>query len=101
MILKYDNAAYIITEGINEHYSHLNANYLIKWRLIDDYNKAGLKYLNLNAVVGEFEEKNEYSGLNEMKLGFNAAVTEYIGQFDITLNELGYKLFEKKLKKKK
>ena len=40
--------------------------------LIDDYNKQGLKYINLNGVVGDFETQNEYSGLNESKLGFNS-----------------------------
>ena len=32
--------------------------------MIDDYNKQHLKYLNLNAIVGEFERKNKFSGLN-------------------------------------
>ena len=51
MIIKYDNAAYLFTEGIDEEYSYLNASYLIKWQLINDYNSQGLKYLNLNFFV--------------------------------------------------
>ena len=99
MVIKYDNAAYIFTEGIDENYSHLNANYLIKWRLIDDYNQQGLKYLNLNAIVGEFQEKNEFSGLNEMKLGFNTTITEYVGEFDLTLNQFALNMYNKMNKK--
>lgn len=95
MVIKYDNAAYIFTEGLDEEYGYLNASYLIKWQLINDYNNQGLKYLNLNAIVGEFEQKNEYSGLNEAKLGFNATVTEYIGEFDIVLNNFSYNLYKK------
>ena len=95
MVIKYDNAAYLFTEGMNEDYGYLNANYLIKWRMIDDYNSAGLKYLNLNGVVGEFEKENEYSGLNENKLGFNSIVTEYIGEFDIVLNNFAFNMFQK------
>ena len=53
-----------------------------------------LKYLNLNAIVGEFERKNKFSGLNEMKLGFNSTVTEYIGEFDIILNNFSYNLYK-------
>lgn len=99
MVLKYDNAAYIISEGIDERYDYINANYLIKWNIIDEYNKRGFKYVNLGGVVGEFEEENEYSGLNEMKLGFNATVTEYIGEFDMIINNVAFNLYNKLNKK--
>jgi len=95
MIIRYDNAAYIITEGIDNEYGNLCANYLLKWQLISDYNQQGLKYINLNAVVGEFSEQNKYSGLNESKLGFNSTVTEYIGEFDIVLNSFAYTWYKK------
>lgn len=94
MNIIYDNAAYVFIDGIDEDYASLNANYLIKWRMIDDYNKRGLKYLNLNAIVGEFEQKNKYSGLNEMKLGFNTTITEYLGEFDIVLNNFTFNLYK-------
>jgi lipid II:glycine glycyltransferase (peptidoglycan interpeptide bridge formation enzyme) len=100
MVIKYDNAAYLFTEGIDEEYGYLNASTLLKWQLIDDYNKQGMKYVNLNAVVGEFEAENEFSGLNESKLGFNSIVTEYIGEFDIVLNNLMYNWYQKTNNKK-
>ena len=95
MVIKYDNAAYIFVEGIDEQYGYLNAATLIKWQLIDDYNKQGFKYVNLNGVVGDFENQNEYSGLNESKLGFNSIVTEYVGEFDIVLNNLMYSWYQR------
>ena len=100
MVIKYDNAAYLLTEGMDEEYGYLNANYLIKWKLISDYNNQGLKYINLNGIVGDFENKNEYSGLNESKLGFNATITEYIGEFDIVLNNFAFNLYKKMNKNK-
>ena len=99
MVIRYDNAAYLIAEGIDEEYGYLNASTLLKWKLIEDYNIEGMKYVNLNAVVGEFETENEYSGLNESKLGFNSIVTEYIGEFDIVLNNLMYNWYQKSNKK--
>ena len=90
----YDNAAYIYTEGFNEKYSHLNPNYLIKWELIKEYLKRGYKYLNLNSIVGEFEKENKYRGLNEMKLGYHTIITEYVGEFDIILNNFTYSLYK-------
>ncbi len=95
MVIRYDNAAYIFTEGSDESYSNLNANYLLKWQMISDYNEEGFKYINLNAVVGEFEKQNKYSGLNEAKLGYNSMITEYIGEFDIILNNFSYNLYQK------
>ena len=99
MIIKYDNAAYLFAEGIDEEYSYLNASYLIKWQLINDYNSQGLKYLNLNGIAGEFENENSYNGLNESKLGFNTTITEYVGEFDIILNTFKYNLYKKMNKK--
>ena len=101
IVIKYDNAAFVFIDGINEKYKQLNANYLLRWKLVEDYNEAGLKYLNLNAIVGEFKNKNQYSGLNEMKLGFNSTVTEYIGEFDIIINNLTYNLYKNLNKDKK
>ncbi len=93
IVIKYDNAAFVFIDGIDERYKQLNANYLLRWKLVEDYNDAGLKYLNLNAIVGEFKNKNQYSGLNEMKLGFNSTVSEYIGEFDIIINNFTYNLY--------
>lgn len=94
LVITYDNAAYVFIDGVNDEYSSLNANYLLKWYMIQDYNNRGFKYINFNAIVGEFEHQNKYSGLNEMKLGFNTTVTEYLGEFDIVLNNFTYNLYK-------
>ena len=99
MVIKFDNAAYIFTEGVDSSYSTINPSYLLKWQIIEDYNAEGYKYVNLNAIVGDFENKNPkrnpYIGLNESKLGYNATITEYIGEFDIVLNSFSYNLYKK------
>ena len=51
LVIKYDNAAYLFTEGIDESFNYLNCNYLIKWQLITDYNNQGLKYVNFNGII--------------------------------------------------
>ena len=95
----HDNAAFLITEGVNPKFKNLNANYLLKWRMINDYNNEQLKYLNLNAISGNFDKKSKFAGLNESKLGFNSVVTEYIGEYDIILDNLKYSLYTKLQKK--
>ena len=92
--ITFDNAAFLVIEGFDQEYSTLNCNFLLKWQMMCDYNEKGCKYFNLNAVSGDFENEHKYSGLNEMKLGYNSVVTEYIGEFDIVLNNLSYNLYK-------
>ncbi|MBR2246825.1 MAG: peptidoglycan bridge formation glycyltransferase FemA/FemB family protein [Bacilli bacterium] len=95
LTLCYNNTVYIITEGYNTEYGYLNAGYLIKWNIINDFNKKEYQYLNLNAVIGLFNKKTQYSGLNEMKAGFNAVFMEYIGEFELITNNFAYNLNNK------
>ena len=99
--LTYDNVCYLIIEGFNQNFKTLNPNYLIKWKMINDYKNKNIKYINLNAVSGEFTKINKYSGLNEMKLGFNSLVTEYIGEFELIISPLPYNLYKNLNKEKK
>ena len=62
--------------------------------MIEDYTKENLKYINLNGIIGEFEKQIENSSINEKKLGFNTTITEYIGEFDIILNNFSYNLYK-------
>ena len=92
--LCYDNVCYLIIEGFNQDFKSLNPNYLIKWKMINDYKNRNFKYIDLNAVSGEFTKTTKYTGLNEMKLGFNSLVTEYIGEFDLVISPLPYNLYK-------
>ncbi len=101
LAIKYQNGMNLVIEGFNKEYSEFNPNYLLKWELIKQFNQQELNYFNLNGIVGEFQEKNKYSGLNEMKLGYNASAIEYIGEFDLIINKTIYNIYKKRLEKKK
>ncbi len=94
LVIKYDNAAFLIEEGVDPKYRNNNPEYVIKWKMIEDYTKENLKYINLNGIIGEFEKQIENSSINEKKLGFNSTITEYIGEFDIILNNFSYNLYK-------
>lgn len=94
LTIEYNNASYLIIDGFDVKYRHLNCNYLLKWFIIDECIKKGLKYFNLNAICGDFRKNNPYKFLNEMKLGFNSIPTEYIGEFDIILNNFNYNIYK-------
>ena len=51
--------------------------------------------------IGEFKEKNKYSGLNEMKLGYNASAIEYIGEFDLIINKTIFNIYQRRKEKRK
>jgi len=99
LVIKYDNAAFIFVDGIDENYRNLNASYLMRWKMIEEYNNDNFKYINLNGITGDLKKQNKYSGLNETKLGFDSTITEYIGEFDIIINNFNYNLY-KNLNKK-
>ena len=95
----YDNAAFSIVEGYNDKFKSLNPHYLLKWRMISDYHNEKLKYFNMGAISGDFSSKSKFAGLNDSKLGYNSTVTEYIGEYDIILNNMKYSIY-KNLKNK-
>ncbi len=101
LVIEYQQEAHLIVEGFHKKYKNFNPNYLLKWELIKKFNQEGFHSFDLNGIVGEFKEKNKYSGLNEMKLGFNANAVEYIGEFILIINNTIYNIYKKKLGKKK
>ena len=93
LTIEYDNAIYLIVDGYDKKYKNLCCNYLIRWYIINEGVKKQYKYFNMNCISGEFRKKNPYSGLNENKIGFDGIPTEYIGEFDLILNNFNYKLY--------
>lgn len=94
LTLEYNYASYLIIDGFEQKYGYLNCNYLLKWYIINEAKKKGLKYFNMNALAGNFKNNNPYKNLNEMKLGFNVVPTEYIGEFELILNNFTYTIYK-------
>ena len=94
LTIEYNHASYLIIDGFEQKYGYLNCSYLLKWYIINESKRKGLKYFNMNAITGNFKNNNPYKNLNEMKLGFNIVPTEYIGEFDLILNNLTYTIYK-------
>ena len=102
LTIEYEDEVSLIIEGFDKKYSEYDPNYLLKWLLIEKYNKEEKGSFNLNGIVGEFKTPNKYEGLNESKLGFGADAVEYIGEFDLIINKTIYSIYERrKLRKEK
>lgn len=89
LTIKYKNRVNIIISGIDPKYRNFNANYYLHYRLIEFY-KTNYKYLDLNGLTGDFNPTNPYKGLNDFKIGFNPNIYEFIGEFDLVLNNKIY-----------
>ncbi len=85
----------LVIEGQNNAYKLYYPTFLTKWAIIEKYAKLGAVYFDLNAITGYFANNNKFQGLNEMKLGFGAEVTEYIGEFDLVINNTIYNIHKK------
>lgn len=92
--IEFDNAIYLVDDFYMHRFSTLCANYLIRWFIINEAKNKNYKFLNLNYMVGEFVKKTPYFNLNDNKLGFGCIPTEYIGEFELVIDNLNNKLFQ-------
>ena len=50
---------------------------------------------NLNGISGDFDHENDLTGLTRFKLGFNAHIEEYIGEFTLTVDKSKKQIHDK------
>lgn len=100
--IKHNKGVELIIDSYTEEYLKFNPRYVLIWELIKKYKNENLLYLNLNAVVGDWnkEDLGKYKTLNNIKLSFNSTVIEYIGEFDLVINDIVYNKFKEKIEKK-
>jgi len=96
MVIKYNKQLQFLIDGIDEEYKSFNPNHLLKWTVIKEYLNSQYYYIDLNGIVGNFsKENNLYYGLNHFKLGFDSDVVEYIGEFNLPVNNPIYHIVQK------
>lgn len=93
-IIKYGNEIFFLIDGINFKFKNFNANHLLKWKIIEEYRNKGYTKFHFNGITGDFTRKNKYNGLFLFKKGFNAKVTEYIGEYSLVINKAKYGLYK-------
>lgn len=94
LVIKHQNRVIIQISGFNKAMSRFSPNYFLYYALIKYYQQE-YKYLDLNGITADLSKENHYYGLNRFKMGFNPDVYEYIGEFDLVIDE---KQYEKLLK---
>lgn len=93
--IKYKNRVYILISGFDQHYKQFCPNYFLHYSLIKYYQRD-FDFMDLNGITGDFSNTNPYKGLDSFKEGFNPLAFEYIGEFDVIINEGLYKTLDQK-----
>ncbi len=91
--IKYKNRVNILISGYDSEFKKFCPNYYLHYKLIEYY-KEDYDFMDLNGITGDFSNENPYKGLDEFKIGFNPLAFEYIGEFDMIINEGLYKSLE-------
>ena len=89
LVIKHQNRVIIQICGFNKAMSRFSPNYFLYYALIKYYQQE-YKYLDLNGITADLSKENHYYGLNRFKMGFNPDVYEYIGEFDLVIDEKQY-----------
>jgi len=74
-------------------YMKYNSQYLLQYEMIKYAIEHGYKDFNFYGIDGNFTETSKEYGLFEFKRGFNACVHELVGEFDLVIDPLMYKLY--------
>lgn len=90
LLIRSNNKISLVISGFDKEFNNLNYRYFLYYKFIEYYKKIGFLYLDLNGISGNFTEKNPYKGLNDFKLSFNPNIYEYIGEFDLVINNTYY-----------
>jgi len=92
LVIKKNNIISIYVSGFKKEYNKLNPNYYLHYMLLEHFKKAKFNFFDLNGITGDFSSTNPYKGLNEFKMSWNPRVFEYIGEFDLIINQTKYSL---------
>ena len=94
-IIKYNNEVFFLIDGYDQKYKGYCPNHYLKYQIIEKYKEEGYTRMHLNGISGDFNKTNPYYGLTRFKLGFNANIEEYIGEFNLVINKRKYLNFKK------
>lgn len=101
LVIKHQKGADCLIFYEDPDYTSYNGSALLIYEMCKKYGEANLKYLNLGPTSGNFDKKNPFYKKNISKLGFNTTIMEYIGEFDLIINPLMYRIYEYKKNKAK
>ena len=95
IVIRDKNNVTIFEDGYLKEYGNLNAAYLLRWKVIEQYSNSSLRTFIFGEITGGFDpRRNALYGLNEAKLTLRGSIMEYIGEFGIMTNKTMYNLYQ-------
>lgn len=101
LVVKQTNGANIFMYHLDPKYKNFDCNALFNFELINHYTELNYKFMNLGAVSGNFAQDGKYYKYLQEKAGLNSSIIEYIGEFNLIINPLMYKVYKRKEKNNK
>ena len=90
IVIKYLNRITILCSGYNKDFENLYPNYYLYNKLFEIY-KDEYDYIDLNGLASDLSSNSKYYEYNQFKLNFNPIIYEFIGEFDIILDEFNFR----------
>lgn len=92
LLIKQNNKISLVINGIDKNFTTLNYKYFLYYKSMSYYKRLNYLFFDLNGISGNFTDKNPYKELNNFKLSFNPDIYEYIGEFDLVINQAYYNI---------
>lgn len=97
LVITSGRGANIITNFVVPQYRSLNALPLTNYEIMKHYGKKGYSYIDLGSIPGNFSKTSKYYNMIRSKGGYNSSIIEYIGELDLVINPLIYRVYNFKL----
>ena len=91
-IFDKDRANYVYG-GTYRDYMPIMAQYKLQMEMINLAKERNIPLYDFGGISGNFTPGTENYGVYEFKRGFGGHVIEYIGEFDLVINKLGYYIY--------
>ena len=86
-VIKYNKEIFFLIFGYDKEFKDYCSTHLMLYQIMEKYHQEGYNKFNLNGISGDFEHENDLTGLTRFKLGFNAHIEEYLGEFTLTVDK--------------
>ena len=98
LFIEYGKEVVYLVGASNYECRNFKGPYAVQWEMIQQAIKKGYTYYNFYGISGYFNEGEQGYGVFDYKRGYNAIVTEYIGNFVLPIQKPIFNIY-KKLKK--
>ena len=86
-VIKYNREIFFLIFGYDKNFKEYCSTHLMIYQIMEKYHQEGYNKFNLNGISGDFDHENDLTGLTKFKLGFNAHIEEYLGEFTLTVDK--------------